>query len=101
MSLNSSGNLVSGYAPFAVLQQGVITKTANTPLVVPCPQILATDIVVYTPLTKTAGAGTSPPSELITIQTGVSFTATSSYADFAGTFDYVVLRSTAKAVDAP
>jgi len=101
MSLSSSGNLVSGYAPFVVLQQGVLTKTAATALVVPVKGILATDIVLYTPLTKTAGAATSPPSELITIQPGVSFTATSSYADFAGTFDYVVVRSTAVSVEAP
>ena len=101
MSLSSSGNLVSGYAPFVVLQQGVLTKTAATALVVPVNGILATDIVLYTPLTKTAGAATSPPSELITIQAGVSFTATSSYADFAGTFDYVVVRSTAVSVEAP
>jgi hypothetical protein len=98
MSLSSSGNLVSGLGPFAVLQQGVLTKVANVPLVVPCLDIAATDIVLYTPVSKTAGAGTSPPSELITIQPGVSFTATSSYADFAGTFDYVVVRSTARTI---
>jgi len=101
MSISSIGNLVPGLAPFAVLQQGVFTKVANVPLVVPCLDIAATDIVLYTPLTKTAGAGTSPPSELITIQPAASFTATSSYADFAGTFDYVVVRSTARVVSPP
>ena len=101
MSISSSGNLVSGLGPFAVLQQGVFTKVAATALVIPCLDILATDIVLYTPLTKSAGAGTSPPSELITIQAGASFTATSSYADFAGTFDYVVVRSTARVVSPP
>jgi hypothetical protein len=96
----STQNLGQGAYPL-VLQQGVITKAANVPLVVPCAGILATDDVIYTPLTKTAGAGTSPPSELITIQAGVSFTATSSYADFAGTFSYQVVRSSARTVNAP
>jgi hypothetical protein len=98
MSLSSSGNLESGYAPFAVLQQGVLTKVANTPLVIPCPQILATDIVLITAVSKSAGAGTSLPVEYITIQTGVSFTSTSYAVDFAGVFTYVVVRSRAKVI---
>jgi len=101
MSLNSSGNLVSGYAPFAVLQQGTITKVAATALVVPCPQILATDQVFLTCLTKTAGTANAGGVELITIQAGTSFTATSVDAVFAGTYEYAVVRSTAKVVDAP
>lgn len=101
MSISSSGNLVSGLAPFAVLQQGILTKTAGTALVVPVIGIETTDLVILTPNTKTAGAATSPPSELITIQVGASFTATSSYADFAGTFFYCVVRSTARNAPAP
>ena len=98
MSLSSSGNLVSGYAPFAVLQQGLLNKVANTALVVPCPQILATDKVLITAVSKSAGAGTSLPVEYITIQEGTSFTSTSYANDFAGVFTYVVVRSTAKVI---
>jgi hypothetical protein len=101
MSLSSSGNLVSGYAPFAVLQQGELTKVANTALVIPCPQILATDNVLIVPVSKSAGAGTSTPVEYITIQEGVSFTSTSYFADFAGVYKYVVVRSVAKVIPPP
>lgn len=98
MSLSSSGNLVSGLGPFAVLQQGVITKTAATPLVVPCLGILAGDIVLLELITATAGV----IGEKITIQAGVSFTATSAdAATFAGTYSYAVVRSSAIVVNAP
>jgi hypothetical protein len=98
MSLSSSGNLVSGYAPFAVLQQGVLNKVANTALVIPCPQIKDEDVVLIVPVSKSAGAGTSYPVEYITIQEGVSFTSTSYANDFAGVFKYVVVRSVAKVI---
>jgi len=101
MSLSSSGNLVPGLAPFAVLQQGVITKVAATPLVVPCVGILTTDIVLLTCLTKTASTGNAGGVEIITTQAGVSFTATSVDAVFAGTYEYVVVRSTAPVKNAP
>jgi hypothetical protein len=98
MSISSSGNLVSGLGPFAVLQQGVITKTANTPLVVPCLGILAGDLVLLELNTATAGV----VGEKITIQVGVSFTATSTdAATFAGSYSYAVVRSSAIVVNAP
>jgi hypothetical protein len=82
-------------------QQGVITKVAATPLVVPCAGILATDDVVLTCLTKTAATANAGGVEVITIQAGVSFTATSADAVFAGTYSYVVLRSSARTLNAP
>jgi hypothetical protein len=97
MSLSSNGNLVSGLGPFAVLQQGALTKTANVPLVVPCLGILENDIVLLQLITATAGV----IGEKITIQAGVSFTATSTDNDYAGTYDYVVVRSSAPIVVAP
>jgi hypothetical protein len=97
MSLSSSGNLVSGLGPFAVLQQGTITKTANVALVVPCLGVLATDVVLLQLITATAGV----IGEKITIQAGVSFTATSTDATYAGTYDYVVVRSSAPVKNAP
>jgi len=101
MSISSSGNLVSGYAPFAVLQQGVLTKVAATPLVVPCIGIETTDIVLLTCLTKTASTGNAGGAEVITIQAGVSFTATSVDAVFAGTYSYLVVRTPALSAVAP
>jgi hypothetical protein len=101
MSISSLGNLVSGLAPFAVVQQGTITKVAATPLVVPCVGIEATDIVLLTCATKTASTANAGGVEVITIQAGVSFTATSADAVFAGSYDYVVLRSTALVVNTP
>nr|WPF46829.1 MAG: hypothetical protein [Lake Baikal virophage 13] len=98
MSLSSSGNFVSGLGPFAVLQQGVLTKTANAPLVVACEGILAGDLVLLELITATAGV----IGEKITIQAGVSFTATSTDgATFAGTYGYAVVRSSAIVVNAP
>lgn len=101
MSLSSSGNLVSGYAPFVVLQQGVLTKVAATPLVVPVKGILDTDVVLLTCVAKTASTANAGGVEIITIQAGVSFTATSVDAVFAGAYDYLVVRSTAISVVAP
>jgi len=97
MSLSSSGNLVAVLGPFAVLQQGTITKTANVPLVVPCLGVLAGDIVLLQLITATAGV----IGEKITIQAGVSFTATSTDNAYAGTYDYVVVRSSAPSLNAP
>lgn len=96
----STQNLGQGSYPL-VLQQGVITKVANTALVVPCAGILATDDVVLTCLTKTASTANSGGVEVITIQAGVSFTATSADAVFAGTYAYQVVRSSARTVNAP
>jgi hypothetical protein len=101
MSLSSSGNLVSGLGPFAVLQQGTITKTANVPLVVPCLGILATDIVLFMCLTRTASTANSGGVEIVIITPGVSFEATSADSAYAGTLDYVVVRSSAPVVNAP
>ena len=84
-----------------VIQQGVITKVAATPLVVPCGGILATDNVVLVCLTKTAATANSGAVEVITIQAGVSFTATSADAVFAGTYSYQVQRSSARSLNAP
>jgi len=84
-----------------VIQQGVITKVANTPLVVPCAGILATDDVLLTCLTRTASTANVGGVEIITIQAGVSFTATSADAVFAGTYSYVVVRSSARTLNAP
>ena len=98
-SLNTYNSGVGAYP--LVLQQGVITKTANTPLVVPCAGILATDDVFLTCLTRTASTANAGGVEVITIQAGVSFTATSTDAVFAGTYSYNVVRSSARNVNAP
>jgi hypothetical protein len=98
MSISSLGNLKSGFAPFVVLQQGTFTKVATTPLVVPCLPIVATDLVLLMYDTPTAG-GAAGQTEVITIQPGVSFTATSLVAAFAGPVAYAVVRSTAPVVD--
>lgn len=91
MSLSSSGNFVSGLGPFAVLQTGTITKVAQTPLVVPCVGILATDIVLYSCATRTAGIEGEQTTIDIATNSG-QFTATSTDATFAGTYRYVVVR---------
>lgn len=96
----STRNVGQGSYPIAI-QQGVITKVANTALVVPCVGILATDKVLLTCNDKTASTANAGGVEVITIQAGVSFTATSVDAVFAGSYDYVVLRSDALVVDAP
>lgn len=98
-SLNTYNSGVGAYP--LVIQQGVITKVANTPLVVPCVAILATDDVFLTCLTKTASTANAGGVEVITIQAGVSFTATSVDAVFAGTYAYNVVRSSAPAINAP
>jgi hypothetical protein len=102
MSISSlaSYNDGSGSYPI-VIQQGVITKVANTPLVVPCTGILATDDVLLTCLTRTASTANVGGVEIVTIQAGVSFTATSADAVFAGTYAYQVQRSSARTVNAP
>lgn len=93
----------SGSYPL-VIQQGVITKTAATALVVPCAGILATDDVVLTCLTKTAGTANTPAGEIIVIDpatNGGQFQATSADAVFAGTLAYQVMRSSARTLNAP
>ena len=100
MSISSLGNLQNGFAPFAVVQQGNFTKAAGVPLVVPCVAIKATDLVLLTLEAQTAG-GAAGQSEVITIQVGASFTATSNVAGFAGQYGYAVIRSTALTVNAP
>ena len=102
MSVASLNTFNSGEGAYPlVLQQGVITKVANTPLVVPCVGILATDDVFLTCLTRTASTANAGGAEIITIQAGVSFTATSTDAVFAGTYGYNVVRSSARLVNAP
>jgi hypothetical protein len=102
MSISSLSTYNSGVGAYPiVIQQGVITKVANTPLVVPCTGILATDDVLLTCLTKTASTANAGGVEVITIQAGVSFTATSADAVFAGTYSYQVFRSSARTVNAP
>lgn len=102
MSIASLTTYNSGVGAYPlVLQQGVITKVANTPLVVPCTGILVTDDVSLTCLTKTASTANAGGVEVITIQAGVSFTATSVDAVFAGTYAYQVVRSSARTVNAP
>jgi len=100
MSISSLGNLKSGFAPFVVLQQGTFTKVAATALVVPCLPIQATDLVLLQYDTPTAG-GAAGQTEVITIQAGASFTATSLVATFAGPVSYAVVRSTAPTVNQP
>jgi hypothetical protein len=96
----STQNLGQGSYPL-VIQQGVITKVAATPLVVACDGILATDDVVLVCLTKTAATANAGGVEVITIQANVSFTATSADAVFAGSYAYQVCRSSARTVNAP
>jgi len=102
MSISSLASYNDGAGSYPiVIQQGVITKVANTPLVVPCTGILATDDVLLTCLTRTASTANVGGVEIITIQAGVSFTATSADAVFAGTYAYQVQRSSARTVNAP
>lgn len=102
MSISSLSSYNDGAGAYPiVIQQGVITKVANTPLVVPCTGILATDDVLLTCLTRTASTANVGGVEIITIQAGVSFTATSADAVFAGTYSYQVQRSSARTVNAP
>jgi len=100
MSISSIGNLKNGFAPFAVIQQGSFTKVAATALIVPCVAIAATDLVLLQYDTPTAG-GAAGQTEQITIQAGVSFTATSLVATFAGPVSYAVVRSDAVVVNVP
>ena len=102
MSISSLASYNDGAGSYPIVtQQGVITKVANTPLVVPCTGILATDDVLLTCLTRTASTANVGGVEIITIQAGVSFTATSTDAVFAGTYAYQVQRSSARTVNAP
>lgn len=99
----STQNLGQGAYPL-VIQQGVITKVAATPLVVPCRGILATDDVVLVCQTKTASTANAGGVEVIGIDpatNGGQFTATSVDAVFAGTYAYQVQRSSARTVNAP
>ena len=96
----STQNLGQGAYPL-VIQQGVITKVAATALIVPCAGILATDDVLLTCTLRGAGTANAGGVEVITIQAGVSFTATSVDAVFAGTYAYQVVRSSARTVNAP
>lgn len=102
MSISSLGNLVSGLAPFAVVQQGVITQSSAGTATVACPDILAGDLVLTRTLTQTAPAtvlvGTG--SYTIAITAGTGFVATPNDNTMRGTYLYVVLRTTAPAVDA-
>ena len=98
-SLNTYNSGVGAYP--LVIQQGVITKTANTPLTVPCNGILATDDVFFTCLTRTASTANTGGVEIVAIQAGVSFEATSTDAVFAGTLSYMVVRSSARTINAP
>jgi hypothetical protein len=101
MSISSLSSYNDGAGAYPIVtQQGVITKVANTPLVVPCAGILATDDVLLTCLTRTASTANVGGVEIITIQAGVSFTATSADAVFAGTYAYQVVRSSARTVNA-
>ncbi len=102
MSISSLSSYNDGAGAYPiVIQQGVITKVANTPLVVPCTGILATDDVLLTCLTRTASTANAGGVEIITIQAGVSFTSASTDAVFAGTYAYQVQRSSARTVNAP
>jgi len=99
----STQNLGQGSYPL-VIQQGVITKVANTALIVPCRGILATDDVVLTCTDKQAGTANSGGVEVITIDAatnGGQFTSTSVDAVFAGSYSYQVFRSSSRTVNAP
>lgn len=88
-----------------VVQSGVITKVANTALTVACPGLLASDVVLLSCLTRTAGTANTPPNEVITNNlpnANPTITFTSPDAVFAGSYEYIVLRIIgAKVVNAP
>lgn len=99
----STRNLGQGSYPL-VIQQGSFTKVAATPLIVPCAGILATDNVLLTLVAKTASTANAGGVELIAIDAntnGGQFQATSVDAVFAGSYNYVVVRSSARVVNAP
>lgn len=103
MSVASLSAVNNGFSYPLVIQQGTLIKVANTPKVVPCYGILATDDVLLTLVDKTASTANSGGAELITIApatNGGQFTATSTDAVFAGTYNYVVVRSSARTVNA-
>lgn len=92
MSLSSSGNYVSGLAPFAVLQTGEYQVIANTLTTVPCVGIQASDIVLYNINAHLAGNA----GEIINIDpvtNGGEFTSTAIDATFAGNLRYAVVRN--------
>lgn len=88
---NATGQGVYG----CVIQSGVITKNANTAVTVACPGLLASDQVVLTCLTRTAGTANTPPNEVVTNNlpnANPTITFTSPDAVFAGTYEYAVIR---------
>lgn len=88
MSLSSSGNFVSGLAPFAVLQTGEYQVVANVATTVPCAGIQASDIVLYNINAHLAGNA----GEVVAINAN-SFTSTAIDPAFAGNIRYAVVRN--------
>lgn len=102
MSISSIGNLVSGLAPFAVVQQGNITQATANATAVACASILATDQILLQLETLTAPAPLVVGSGVFraTITAGTGFTLTPLDTTYRGVVGYVVLRSTAPVVNA-
>ena len=104
-----SASAIANASPVAffstVIQAGTITKVAATPLTVAVPGLLATDVVLLSCLTRTAGTANTPPNEVITNNlpnANPTVTFTSPDAVFAGSYEYVVVRhSCPRVVDAP
>lgn len=83
-----------------IIQQGVLTIAVATPEVVACIGFnLATDNVLFTVGTKSAGTANVAPGWLITSAAADQFTATCTDAAYAGIVRYIVVRSSAKAVN--
>lgn len=101
-----SSSSISNYSlegSFPVLiQQGVLTQNTANAVTVACPNILATDLVSYYPLTQTAPAAALPGTGVYTIviTAGTGFVATPADGTMRGTYEYYVVRSNAPLVSA-
>jgi len=96
MSLSSASSYSN--AGTAIIQHGVLTFVAGQTCTVPCPSIIASDDIILTVRTATAGAAAYAadlPNHLFTvaITAGTGFTVVGQDALYAGTVNYVVLHS--------
>ncbi len=103
MSLASSSSY--SLAGSAVKQQGLITIGAGATVSVPCASISATDAVLYSIYTVTAGANPANGTQLtgnlfnIVITAGTGFSVQSKDNTFVGTLKYVVFANSLPDVD--
>nr|WPF46427.1 MAG: hypothetical protein [Lake Baikal virophage 1] len=96
MSLSSASSYSN--AGTAIIQHGVLTFVAGQTCTVPCPSIVASDTILLTVATSTAGAAAYVATLLnhlytVVVTAGTGFTVVGQDALYAGTVKYTVLHS--------